>query len=90
MLNRSYLFRITILIFCLFSVGTGNAQKIVKIRFDSNKEVSGRKFAIRDISSGIPQNWDGYNFVVIEFKSSTSQRFHLGFTNGTLVILKVK
>jgi hypothetical protein len=70
------------LIFSLFAVETGNAQNIVKIRFDSNKEVSGRKFSIGDISKGIPQNWDGYNFVVIEFKSSTSQRFHLGFTNG--------
>jgi hypothetical protein len=58
-------------------------QKTVKINFDSNKEVSGRKFAIRDISPGIPSNWDGYNFVVLEFKSTTPQRFHVGFTTET-------
>lgn len=58
----------------------GFAQKTVKIQFDSNKEVSGRKFAIKDISPGIPANWDGYNFVVLELRSTTPQRFHVGFT----------
>ena len=51
------------------------AQKTVKIQFDSNKEVSGRKLAIRDISPGIPSNWDGFNFVVLEFRITTLQRF---------------
>ncbi|NEW84130.1 MAG: hypothetical protein GZ094_17420, partial [Mariniphaga sp.] len=60
-----------------------NAQKLVKIQFDSNKEVSGHKFAIKDISPGIPSNWDKYNFVVLEFKSTTPQRFQVGFTTET-------
>ncbi len=59
------------------------AQKPVKIQFDSNKEVSGQKFAIRDISPGLPTNWDNYNFVVLEFRITTSQRFHIGFTTAT-------
>jgi hypothetical protein len=59
------------------------AQKSVKIQFDSSKEVSGQKFAIRDITPGLPSNWDNYNFVVLEFKISTSQRFHIGFTTET-------
>ena len=59
------------------------AQKPVKIQFDSNKEVSGQKFAIQDISPGLPTNWDDYNFVVLEFKITTSQRFHIGFTTET-------
>jgi hypothetical protein len=60
-----------------------NAQKPVRIQFDSNKEVSGRKFAIKDISPGLPSDWDGYNFVVLEFKSTTPQRFQVGFTTAT-------
>jgi hypothetical protein len=60
-----------------------NAQKTVRIQFDSNKEVSGQKFAIRDISPSLPSNWDKYNFVVLEFKSSTSQRFQVGFSTET-------
>lgn len=51
-----------------------------KVRFDSSQEVSGQKFAIRDINPDLPRNWDEYNFVVIEFRITTSQRFHVGFT----------
>jgi hypothetical protein len=50
------------------------------IRFDSSKEVSGQKFAIRDITPDLPRNWDEYNFVVLEYRITTSQRFHVGFT----------
>ncbi len=57
-----------------------SSPKTFKIRFDSNKEVSGRKFALQDISPGLPSNWDTYNYVVLEFKISTPQRFHVGFT----------
>ncbi|MDP2114068.1 MAG: hypothetical protein Q8K69_08430, partial [Bacteroidota bacterium] len=68
----------------LFAISIkSQAQKTVKIQFDSSKEVSGQKFAIRDISSGIPANWDDFNFVVLEFKITTSQRFHVGFTTET-------
>lgn len=66
--------------FFLFTSISALAQKPVKIQFDSNKEVSGQKFAIRDITPGLPTNWDEYNFVVLEFKITTSQRFHVGFT----------
>ncbi len=81
-------FTIYILLFFFLAPGMGDgsrcqAQKSVKIKFDSSKEVSGRKFAIRDITPGIPSNWDGYNFVVLEFKSSTPQRFKVGFTTET-------
>lgn len=61
----------------------GCGPKSVKIKFDSNMEVSGAKFALKDISPGLPENWDEYNFVVLEFKSSTPQRFQVGFTTET-------
>ncbi len=72
-----------IVVFWVLSITQCNAQKLVKIQFDSNKEVSGQKFAIKDISPGIPSNWDKYNFVVLEFKSTTPQRFQVGFTTET-------
>lgn len=62
---------------------TAHAQHSVKIQFDSSKEVSGQKFAIRDITPGLPANWDEFNFVVLEYKISTSQRFQVGFTTET-------
>jgi len=55
-------------------------SKTVKIKFDRTKEVSGQKFAIKDITPGLPANWDKFNFVVLEFKSTTPQRFQVGFT----------
>ncbi len=66
-----------VLFLALFSC---NSPKTFKIQFDSSKEVSGAKFALKDISPGLPANWDEYNFVVLEFKISTAQRFHVGFT----------
>jgi len=57
-----------------------DSQKEFKVQFDSSKEISGAKFAIKDISPGLPANWDEYNYVVLEFRSTTSQRFHVGFT----------
>jgi len=62
------------------AINSGCSQKSVKIKFDSSMEVSGAKFALKDISPGLPGNWDDYNFVVLEFRSSTPQRFQVGFT----------
>lgn len=56
------------------------ASKEFKVKFDSNHEVSGRKFAIRDINPDLPRNWDAYNYVVLEYRITTAQRFHVGFT----------
>ena len=46
-------------------------------------EVSGSKFALEDIRPGLPSDWDGYEFVVLEFMITTPQRFHVGFTTET-------
>jgi hypothetical protein len=56
------------------------STKTLKVTFDPGKEVSGQKFAIRDIAPDLPRDWDGYNFVVLEFRSTTAQRFQVGFT----------
>jgi hypothetical protein len=56
------------------------APETFTIKFDNTKEVSGRKFALRDIAPGLPRDWDEYNFVTLEFRITTSQRFHVGFT----------
>ena len=57
-----------------------SAPESFKIDFDSSEEVSGKKFAVCDINPDLPRNWDEYNFVVLEFRITTSQRFHVGFT----------
>lgn len=67
----------------LMTVMPCKAQRAVKIQFDSNMEVSGQKFAIKDISPELPTNWEEFNFVVLEFKSTTPQRFQVGFTTDS-------
>ncbi len=70
-----------LLILLLGFSGCGTSgSKSFKVVFDPAKEVSGKKFAIADITPGLPGNWDEYNFVVLEFRITTSQRFHIGFT----------
>ena len=82
MKNKIWLGFLTTLVL-LFAAFQGGAQNTVKIQFDSNMEVSGQKYAIKDISPGLPANWEKYNFVVLEFKSTTPQRFQVGFTTET-------
>lgn len=65
---------------CLLLTQCSPVQKNCKVEFDSSKEVSGKKFALSDITPGLPSDWSGYNYVVVEFKISTAQRFQLGFT----------
>ena len=36
--------------------------------------------ALKDINPDLPTDWTGYNYVVLEYKITTSQRFQLGFT----------
>jgi hypothetical protein len=66
----------------LIRCGSSEAKSF-KIKFDSTKEVSGKKFAIKDITPGLSRSWDEYNFVILEFKSTTAQRFQVGFTTDS-------
>jgi hypothetical protein len=57
--------------------------KTFKIKFDNTKEVSGKKFALADITPNLSTDWDEYNYVILEFKSTTAQRFQVGFTTDS-------
>ena len=59
---------------------TGCGPKKAQFTFDGSKEMSGTKFAIKDINPNLSANWDDYNFVILEYKIGTAQRFQLGFT----------
>lgn len=54
--------------------------KVHKIQFDSKRPKSGAKVAIKELNAEMPRDWNGYNYVGIEFRVSTSQRFLVGFT----------
>ncbi|MEZ5071040.1 MAG: hypothetical protein R2751_08745 [Bacteroidales bacterium] len=54
-----------------------------EIEFHSGHEVSGQKIALRDIAPDLPEDWEPYNFVILEYMISTPQRFQVGFTTKT-------
>lgn len=64
----------------LMSISASAGKHVIK--FDSRKEMSGAKIALKDINPDLPTDWTGYNYVVVEFRVSTSQRFFLGFTTA--------
>ena len=66
------------LLFCAVSC-SGDQEEGFTVRFDSRHEVSGMKIALEDISPGLPADWDGYEYVVLEFMITTPQRFQVGF-----------
>lgn len=66
----------------LTSLTMGVQAKKHIIRFDQKKEMSGAKVALSDIHPGLPTDWTGYRYVVVEFRVSTAQRFFLGFTTA--------
>lgn len=65
-------------LFLFTSVSCSNHE--VAIQFDSEKEVSGMKISLEDISPGLPANWTDYEYVVLEYMITTPQRFQVGFT----------
>ena len=58
----------------------GAAAKTFSIRFDNSKTKSGAKIALSDLNPNLPRDWSGYNYVGVEIRVPTTQRFLLGFT----------
>ena len=80
MKNRLLSYGIIFLVLGLTSCHTNDS---VKFQFDSKKIVSGKKIEIKDIAPQLPTDWDEYDYVTIEFRSTTPQRFQLGFTTDS-------
>lgn len=76
------IFSLLLITCAIIQAGCSNSGTI-KFKFDNTKEVSGKKFALKDINPELPTNWDGYNFVVVEFRITTAQRFQIGFTTDS-------
>ena len=71
--------RFFLLLMLAFSAVVSKAETFT-IRFDSSKTKSGAKIALKDLNPELPTDWTGYNFVGVEIRVSTSQRYLLGFT----------
>lgn len=43
-----------------------------------------QKWTLKDLNPELPADWSGYNFLVIELKASSTQRFNLGMHSGSV------
>jgi len=55
-----------------------NGAEIKSYTFD--KPVATHEWILKEINPDLPADWTGYNFLVVEFRASSSQRFELGLT----------
>jgi len=69
-----------LLLFLSAAISCSSSDDYVTVRFNSTHEVSGEKFALEEVSPGLPSDWEDYEYVVLEFMITTPQRFHVGFT----------
>jgi hypothetical protein len=47
-------------------------------RFAFNQPVATREWTLKEINPDLPADWTGFNYLVVEFRASSSQRFELG------------
>ena len=57
-------------------------------RVTFNQPVSTTEWSLHDLNPELPSDWTGYEFLVIEFRASSSQRFELGLKIPNGVISK--
>ena len=53
-----------------------------------NQAVSTTLWPLQEINPALPADWTGYEFLVLEFRASSSQRFELGLKTATQLISK--
>ena len=58
-------------------LGSCQNQKTLTHTFDGSKSIDVHEFSLKELNIGT-DNWESYNFLVLEIKSSTAQRFLLG------------
>jgi hypothetical protein len=55
-----------------------------------DKPVSTQQWTLKELNPGLPADWTGYDFLVLEFRASSSQRFELGLqTPGKLISKRI-
>ena len=78
-MKKHHIYLLGLALYGAFLTACGSEEPVKRIVFDGTKEVSGERFALKDINPELPTDWTDYQFVVIEYRISTAQRFQLGF-----------
>lgn len=71
---------ILLLGYCLCAAASIRAALPVQTTFTGAK--SERTWTPKELNAELPADWTGYEFLVLECKASSSQRFELGLETG--------
>ncbi|MDR3141303.1 MAG: hypothetical protein LBU37_06230 [Tannerellaceae bacterium] len=55
-----------------------DSKKELKMQFSSSEKLATYAWALKDIAPEVPSDWSGYNYLVLEMKASSPQRFSTG------------
>ena len=81
---KTNFFIATCFIFLFFSCA--KSPESITMPFDSSKTMSSYTWALKDIATDLPSDWSEYNYLVLEMKASSPQRFSFGpITSGGLL-----
>jgi len=53
-----------------------------------NQPVASRQWTLQELNPALPSDWTPYNFLVLEFRASSSQRFELGIQTAAKLVAK--
>jgi hypothetical protein len=74
---------LTGLILLVFSAVGCQSVEVITVEFDGTK--SEHKWALHELNPPLPSDWSDYEFLVMEMRASSPQRFYLSFYSGDLV-----
>jgi len=57
-------------------------------RVTFNQPISTAEWTLKELNPDLPSDWSGYDFLVLEFRASSTQRFELGLKTAQGVISK--
>ena len=81
---KTHLFIIAVFVFSLSSCE--KAPETISMKFDSSAPMSTFTWALKDVAPELPSDWSDYNYLVLEMKASSPQRFSIGpITSGGLL-----
>ncbi len=63
-------------------VAQSNLKNHLKITFESKYEIAGQMFSLNDLGLQSSDTWDKYNYLVLELRPSSPQRFQIGFNTN--------
>ena len=75
-----------IITLALLFLSCKKAPETISMKFDSSKSMSSYTWALKDVAPDLPADWSDYNYLVLEMKASSPQRFSIGpVTSGGLL-----